>query len=269
MRYFILLFLFVANILVWSVLINGESFSVTFFNIGQGDSIFIQTEQGNQILIDGGPGNTVIEKLGKAMPFWDRTIDLVILTHPESDHLSGLIDVLQKYEVETVLWTGIVRDTNEWREWKKVLDLVDNVVVTGVPMTIDWNGIGYMDVISPKESIEGVLFAGSNETSIVTRLIVREDSVLFTGDIPRKIEHELAMGEYNIDSTILKVAHHGSKTASSSLFINKVSPELAIIQAGEDNKFGHPHAITLETLQKYGIKVLRTDIEGDIKIRFK
>lgn len=268
MRYFIVLFLLIANILIWSVLINGESFSVTFFDIGQGDSIFIQTELGNQILIDGGPGNSVVEKLGRAMPFWDRTIDLVILTHPEADHVSGLIDVLNRYEVDTVLWTGIIRDTNEWREWVKVLDNVDNVVIANTPMVIDWKGVGYIDVLLPKESVEGIEFKDSNQTSIVARLTVKEDSVLFTGDIPRKIEHELVMGEYNIDSTILKVSHHGSNTATSSLFINKVSPELAVIQVGEDNKFGHPHPDVLETLAKYGIKVLRTDIEGDIKIRF-
>lgn len=268
MKYFIVLFLLIANILIWSVLISGESFSVTFFNVGQGDSIFIQTELGNQILIDGGPGSEVLEKLGRAMPFWDRTIDLVILTHPESDHVSGLIDVLNRYEVNTVLWTGIIRDTSEWREWVKALEEVDNVVIAVSPMTIDWNGVGYMSVLSPKDSLEGIEFGGSNQTSIVTKLVVRGDSVLFTGDIPRKIEHELVMGEYNIDSTILKVAHHGSKTSTSSLFINKVSPKLAVIQVGEDNRFGHPHPYTLETLAKYGIKVLRTDIEGDIKIRF-
>ena len=116
--------LFGLNIFAWAVvcdLSQPQLLEVTFFDVGQGDSIFIETPQGHQILIDGGPDTTVLEKLGKEMPFWDRTIDLIILTHPEHDHMSGLIEVLKRYKVENILWTGIIRDTAEYEEWQRLI----------------------------------------------------------------------------------------------------------------------------------------------------
>lgn len=266
--YSFLLALTFLNVLVWSALIKGESFSVTFFDIGQGDSIFIQTPNGHQILIDGGPGITVIEKLGRSMPFWDRRLDLIILTHPEQDHISGLIEVLRRYEVDMVLWTGVVRDTSEWQAWITALPLVDRVVIANAPQRIDWTGKGYMDVLSPVENLNGIKLKDSNPTSVVTRLVIGKDSILLTGDIPKKTELELMRRGESLQSTVLKIAHHGSSTSSSSLFVHAVAPLIAVIQAGRENRYGHPHKDTLATLEKYGIKVLRTDIKGDITLRF-
>ena len=110
------------NALAWLAVYNlsqARLLEVDFFDTGQGDAIFIETPQNYQILIDGGPDSTILEKLNKEMPFWDRTIDLIILTHPEKDHMAGLIEVLKRYKVENILWTGIVRDTAEYKEWQK------------------------------------------------------------------------------------------------------------------------------------------------------
>ena len=107
------------NILAWLAvydLSKSQFLEVNFFDVGQGDSIFIETPQRHQILIDGGPDETILEKLGREMPFWDRTIDLIILTHPEHDHLAGLIEVLKRYKVENILWTGVSRTTSEYKE---------------------------------------------------------------------------------------------------------------------------------------------------------
>jgi len=255
------------NLILWVVvydLSQPRPLEVTFFDIGQGDAIFIETPQGHQILIDGGPDLTILEKLSEEMPFYDRTIDLIILTHPEHDHYFGLFEVLKRYEVENILWTGVVRETAEWQEWEKLIEeeraeikiaqAGQRIILQGSDPCI------FIDVLHPFENLEGQEFKNSNDTSIVASLVFDDISFLFTGDITKKIEKQLS-----IDSDILKVAHHGSKTSSCLEFLEIVSPELAIITVGE-NSYGHPHPEVLANLNQFGIQVLRTDIEGDIKI---
>jgi competence protein ComEC len=262
-----LTFLFFLNILAWSAVFNlsqSKFLEVNFFYIGQGDSIFIETPNKEQILIDGGPDSTILEKLGKEMPFWDRSIDLVILTHPEHDHMAGLIEVLKRYKVDNILWTGVVRDTAEYREW---LEVIENegaeikIARAGQRITLLNSNI---DIFYPFESLEGQESKNSNNTSIVARLVFGENSFLFTGDAIKSVERKLIKAEINIDSDILKAGHHGSKTSSAKEFIEAVSPEIVVISVGKDNKFDHPHQETLDNVS--GIKVLRTDLMGDIKI---
>ena len=117
--------LVVLNVVAWSVVFDFSQqkfLEVNFFDVGQGDAVFIETPQSQQILIDGGPSSKILEKLGKEIPFWDRNIDLIILTHPEADHMVGLIEVLKKYKVNSILWTGIVRDTPEYKEWEELIE---------------------------------------------------------------------------------------------------------------------------------------------------
>lgn len=255
------------NVLAWLVvwdLSKPRFLEVNFFDIGQGDSIFIQTAERWQTLIDGGPTSAVLEKLGKEMPFWDRTIDLIILTHPERDHLAGLIEVLKRYKVENVLWTGLFRDTEKYREWMRVLDEEGaRVIIAKAGQKFD---ICYCEVLYPLESLEGQEVENSNNTSIVIRLDFGETSFLFTGDASKSIERKLINLAEQLDSDVLKVGHHGSKTSSAPEFIEAVSPQIAVITVGKENKYGHPHQEVLETLTKYGIRILRTDQDGDIKI---
>ena len=270
--YSILSFLFFLNILAWLAvydLKDPQLLEVNFFDVGQGDAIFIEGPQRHQILIDGGPSSIILEKLAKEMPFWDRTIDLIILTHPEKDHLAGLIEVLKRYKVENILWTGILRDTSEFKEWEKLIESEGaKIFIARSGQKIKWSRtvLDRFEVLYPFESLAGKEFKDSNNTSIVVKLIFGENSFLFTGDAYKSVERELLTKEIDIDSDILKVAHHGSKTSSAEEFIEKVSPETAIISVGKDNTYGHPHQEVLETLEKYGIKILRTDLEGDIKI---
>ena len=263
----ILAFLFLANLLAWIAvyeLNQPQLLEVYFFDVGQGDSIFIETPQKHQILIDGGPGSAVLEKLGSKMPFWDRSIDLIILTHPEHDHISGLIEVLKSYEVENVLWTGIVRETVEYQEWLDCLkEERANVIIAGAGQKIEAGEVVF-DILHPFENLEGQTTKNPNNTSIIIRLTFGQDSFLFTGDAYKSIEKKLI--NEGIDSDVLKVGHHGSKTSSGEEFIEQVSPELAVIQAGRDNPYGHPHQETLAVLEKYDINILRTDLDGDIKI---
>ncbi|PIV42232.1 MAG: MBL fold metallo-hydrolase, partial [Candidatus Nealsonbacteria bacterium CG02_land_8_20_14_3_00_40_11] len=247
---------------------------VDFFDVGQGDATFIQTPEGHQILIDGGPDSAILEKLGGSLPLGDRTLDLIILTHPENDHLLGLIEVLKNYEIGNILWTGIVRDTENYKEWERLIKKEQkeekaNIFIAKAGQKIylsERNPDQYVEVLYPFESLEGKSFKDSNNTSIVNKLIFGENSFLFPGDIYKSAEKEILEKGIDVDSDVLKISHHGSKTSSAEEFIAKVSPEVAVISAGKDNKYGHPSPETLEALEKYGINILRTDINGDIKI---
>ena len=260
--------LFCFNILAWSAVfdLNSQSIEVVFFDIGQGDSIFIETPQKHQVLIDGGPSSVILEKLGEEMPFWDRTIDLIILTHPEHDHIAGLIEVLKRYKVEQVLWTGIIRETGEYKEWTKLLEQEKSkITIAQQGQKIIFTG-GEMIILYPFEDLQGQEIKAVNNTSIVAKLIFGQNSFLFTGDAFKSVERKLVKEEIELASNVLKVGHHGSKTSSAEEFIEKVNPEIAVIQCGKDNRYGHPHPEVLATLEKFGIKILRTDQDGDIKI---
>ncbi|MCK4782007.1 MBL fold metallo-hydrolase [Candidatus Parcubacteria bacterium] len=261
-------FLFCLNVLAWAVVfdLNSQSLEVVFFDVGQGDAIFIETGQKHQILIDGGPSSAVLEKLGKEMPFWDRAIDLIILTHPDHDHIAGLIEVLKRYKVEQVLWTGVVRETGEYKEWQGLLEQEGaKITIAQAGQKIIFTG-GGIEVLHPFESLQGEKVKNANNTSVVARLVFGQNSFLLIGDISKSVERKLVKKQINLVSDILKVGHHGSKTSSAENFLKKVNPEIAIIQCGRDNRYGHPHPEVLATLEKFGIKILRTDLNGDIKI---
>jgi competence protein ComEC len=271
--FIILGILFGLNILAWLAvyeLNKPQLLEVTFFDVGQGDAIFIETPSRHQILIDGGPSPLILEKLAESLPFWDRTIDLIILTHPEYDHLTGLIEILKRYKVENILWTGILRDTAGYKEWQRLIrDETAEIFIAeaGQKIILSESDINsFIDVLYPFENLEGQEFKDSNNTSIVAKLIFGENSFLFTGDAYKSAEKKLIDKEINLASDIFKVGHHGSKTSNSEEFIEKVSPEIAVISVGQDNPYHHPHQETLDTLEKYGIKILRTDKDGDIQI---
>lgn len=269
----ILAFLFFLNVLAWIAvydLAKPQFLEVHFFDVGQGDAIFIETPQRHQILIDGGPTSVILEKLGKEMPFWDKSIDLIILTHPERDHIVGLIEVLKKYKIENILWTGVLRDTAEYQEWLKSIEKERakiKIAKAGQKIYCLRPDVKhcYIDILYPFESLEGETVKNTNNTSIIGKLIFNENSFLFTGDAYESVEKKLLEKETELNSDVLKVGHHGSKTSTCEEFLEKVLPEIAVIQVGE-NKYGHPHPEVLERLKKFDIKVLRTAKEGDIKI---
>ncbi len=263
------------NIFAWVVVYDldqAEFLEVNFFDVGQGDSIFIETPERHQILIDGGPTSIILGKLAEALPFYDRSIDLIILTHPDYDHISGLIEVLKRYKVENILWTGVKENTAEYKEWLRIIEKEKSkIIIAKAGQLIDFgnqsiDGNQHVEILYPSESLENQEIENSNNTSIVTRLVFGETSFLFTGDSYKSVEKKLIENDVNLDSDILKIGHHGSRNSSSEEFIEKISPEIAVISVGKDNKYGHPHQEVLETLNKYGIRVLRTDQDGDIKI---
>lgn len=271
-------FWIVLNILAFFVFLDlnkkEKLLKVVFFDVGQGEAIFIETPQNHQILIDGGPDSKILNKLANQMSFWDRTIDLIILTHPERDHLAGLLNVLERYKVENIVWTGVKRNTNEFKEWQeKILKEKANIVLAQAGQKIIAKNAVFK-ILYPFESLKDKEIENSNETSIVSQLIFGKNAFMFSGDIGKSIEEKLVR-EYScfesckfarLDSDVLKVAHHGSKNSTSRDFVEKVLPKIAVISAGKNNIYGHPHQEVLEILKNYDIKIMRTDLEGDIKI---
>jgi competence protein ComEC len=268
----IIIFLSFLSFILWGVvfdLAREKDYSVSFFDVGQGDSAFIEVDD-YQILIDGGPGIAVLEKLGEEMPFWDRTIDLIVLTHPEYDHMSGLLEVLENYRVENILWTGILKDTAEFVRWQSLVEKEEAKIIIGkAGDRVILGDEEYLEILFPFESLEGKEIKDANDTSVVSKLVLGEISFLFTGDISKSIENKIIKSGADTDVDVLKISHHGSKTSSSAGFVESVSPEYAVISCGKDNSYGHPHGETLEVLEKYGINIFRTDLQGDIKLTMK
>lgn len=250
----VLVFLFILAALIWLAVIAtaDRQLEVSFIDVGQGDAIFIQTPSGQQILIDGGPDpEKTCLALGEKLPFWDKSLDLVVLTHPEDDHLVGLIEVLQHYNVEQILEPGFVHDTLAYEEWLRLIDEKDiEQTIARAGQQIDLGDGIKIEVIHPQaEFIEGTA-SDTNNNSIVLRVVWDEVSFLLTGDIYEGAEWEILHRGYELDSTVLKVAHHGSVTSTSSHFLAAVDPEVAVISAGKENPFGHPQQEILDQLEE-------------------
>lgn len=264
--------LLIANILIWrGVSTSAETplLTVAFLDIGQGDSIYIEAPNGNQLLVDGGAGRAVLSQLGEVMPLGDRSLDVVIGTHPDKDHIGGLLDVIRSYEVGEFLEPGVPADTLVYKELKKMLEDKGIPVVLarrGMSIVLDEADNVHLDILFPDTDVSQ--FKQTNDASIVGRLTYASTSVMLTGDSPIKIErHLVSLDAAGLRSDILKAGHHGSRTSSNEAFLRAVAPEYAIISAGKNNRYGHPHQEVLNLLSMLGIPALRTDEEGTIVFR--
>ncbi len=242
---------------------NENLLKVCFFDVGQGDSALIQTPFGQDILIDGGPDNTVLEKLGEHLGFFDNDIELMILTHPHADHVTGLIGVLKRYDVEKIIYTGIDYDSFVY---KTFLDYAQKegtqIIIANKKQKIILGDDLFLDILYPKENIAGTKMDNVNNSSVVARLSYGRNSFLFMGDAEREEELNILDG-VDIKSDVLKLAHHGSKTNDRD-FVGMVSPKYTVISVGEKNKFGHPNKSVINMLNDLGTVVFRTDRDGDI-----
>lgn len=263
------LLLLAGNVLAWREVASFQrsELRVIFFDVGQGDAILIETPERHLILIDGGPDDTALDKVGRFVPFWRRHLDLVVLTHPHADHFYGLVGVLDRYQVDRVLWSGVACQEAACRLWEEALAQSSAEVVIARAGQRIRSASTFLDVLYPLESQYRYLPRDQNEPSVVTRLAYGQYRWLLTGDATARTENNLmaAWGDY-LESQILKVAHHGSRSSSQEEFLGLVSPELAVIQVGADNRYGHPAEEVLERLSERMITVLRNDIDGDIKI---
>lgn len=234
---------------------------VSFLDVGQGDAIFIESPTGTQVLIDGGKTSVVLHELESVMGFFDRTIDMVVATHPDMDHIGGLIDVLERYEVATILLTENMSDTPAFKIFQdRVRDEDAKIIYARRGQVFD---LGSGDMGSTTLSI---LFPDhdpremeSNLSSIVARLVYGESEYMLTGDSPQEIEEYLvSIGPDLLVSDVLKAGHHGSRTSSSEIFVEVVNPTYAIISAGKDNSYGHPHREVTEIFSRHDVAVMST-----------
>lgn len=242
-----------------------SNLKVIFLDIGQGDASLIQTPNGHNILIDGGPDRGIIYKLDKYISIINRKIDLMILTHPDPDHLNGLIEVVKRYPVSQIFYTG-VRDPDEsYKTWQNLiyqkqipLKIVDKKQIIEIDEEV------FLEFLWPQKSLVNQSFKDNNPSSIVNKLIFGQVKFLFTGDIDKEVENEIIKLNENLEVDVLKVAHHGSKNSTSIDFLKKVRPKYGVISSGRGNKFGHPSFRVLYNLEKAGVEILRTDKMGDI-----
>jgi len=262
--YFLGLLLF-ATVLVWYVVFveTRDGLTIAFLDVGQGDAIFIEAPNGNQILLDAGPNGEVTRELGTVMPFYDRSIDMIIASHPDSDHIGGFPDVIKNYNIGLAMEPGVGSETAIYREFEKLLDKKDiQKVLARRNMRVNMGDGAYLDILFPDRDPSGL---DTNDASIVAKLIYGDTSFLLTGDSPQKIEKYLSeiYGD-GLKVDVLKAGHHGSKTSSSEVFLGFTNPDYAIISAGFDNRYGHPHQEVLDRLAQFEIPILSTAELGTI-----
>ena len=281
-----LIFASLGILFIWQTQSFGK-LHLIFCDVGQGDAILISAGT-KQVLVDGGPGTRVLECLDDKLPFWDRTVEMVVLTHPQRDHMEGLIAVLARYDVRRVVTTGVKNETDVFRAWEEAVEKEGAKVhepsvgdrfelEMGLSLIVLYPSVGQIDQwkVNPPSDL--------NETSIVMRLDFADPSTLLrpirqaqgkqaqdrsgqlcaylTGDIPKEIMETL------IDRScdILKIAHHGSKTGTNEEILERAKPKVAVIQVGK-NSFGHPAKEVIDMLDTHGVKVLRNDVSGTIEV---
>jgi len=237
---------------------------VTFLDVGQGDAILIQAPGNIDVLIDGGPDNRVVEKLGERLPYFDRTIELLILTHPDSDHVNGLPEVARRYRIDQVMITGVKNELPTYMELLAQLEKQNTDIQYAKPGMKFQIGEGALTILGPLGEHVGETPKEANALSVVSRLEVGEHSVLITGDADQAEESELISQGGSLRSDILKVGHHGSKTSSSEPWLKAVSPDLAIMSYGADNRYGHPNQETVGRLEGVGAQIFSTADLGDV-----
>jgi len=259
-----LLLVFVFFIFYLDLEKSNSQLKFAVLDVGQGDALFIESPSGVQVLVDAGPPKKITGSLSRIMPIFDRSIDAVIITNPDQDHIGGLIDVLETYKVGQVFEPGTSNDSSTYS------DLSTKIEKQKIKRTLLKKGMrlhlgsgAWLDILFPDQDVS--LFS-ANDGSVVARLVYGSSSILLTGDSTLKTEKIILKNNNSSDlkSNILKVGHHGSRTSTSWSFLQAVAPEYAVISNGKNNRYGHPHQEVLDDLEYFGVKTLRTDLLGTI-----
>lgn len=266
--------LFVGFLLVTSVIfvisfkqLPDEKFHLYFLNVGQGDSIFVKTPQNHQIIIDAGPGKRVGEEITKIMPFWDREIDLLVLTHPDKDHMEGFLDLLKRYRFNTVLITGVNKKDYNYEQFLNEIEKQDSRIIFANSKTDLQAGRVVFDLLYPQDQMVTANIDKINNSSIVMKIKYQNRRILLSGDLDEIAEKYLVKKGVNLEADIFKAGHHGSKTSSSKEFLEKIKPEIVVVQVGKNN-YGHPTDEALKRFAELGAKILRTDVDGRVEFVF-
>jgi len=245
-----------------------DNLDIYFINVGQGDAELITTSQGSVILIDGGPSNNLSYEISNLLPFWIDYINLVIVSHSHADHISGLIDMLDRYRINCILYDDtddpISNTEKELRE-----KIYDNPTKDSPPIVSGClNKDDTLSVTNYANPNGADKQKNQNLESIVTLISDGSFDVLFTGDAENE-EQVNIIDMINTDIEILKVPHHGASDSFYGDLIEKLKPELAVISVGKDNSYKHPNQSVLDAYEKMNIPVFRTDLKGTIHIKEK
>lgn len=254
-----LLVLILLLVLIAITQLPDDNLHIIACDVGQGDAILV-TYKNIQILTDGGPDSKVLDCLSRHVPFWDRDIELVILTHPDADHATGLISVIKRYNVDSILMNSKDPGTDVYRLLESEVGSLGVRVVNpkeGMSLRVD---LIYLDILSRFDENN----TDTNYNSIVYKLEFGHFSGLFTGDIPIEVSDELAgrMGKVNY----IKIPHHGSANGMTNNLLKAVMPKIAVISVGAKNMWGFPAQSVLQILEDNNIQVLRTDQMGDVEV---
>lgn len=273
-----LVFILAVILLLVKFFPRGQSYKIVFFNVGQGDASLIRLPSGRKMLVDCGPDKTVLGKLGKYLPFYDRTLDYLIVTHFDADHYGGCVDVLRRYLVKNVYTNGDEKpDDAYWQKWAEALR-AENASTTIVSAPESFNdGAAKINFLAPSPLFASIAKTDSNNHSIVFRLEYGTTTVFYTGDMEIKLENELLAAECGtstailescdaLESDYLKVGHHGSDSSSGEVLLSAVRPKISVISVGK-NKFGHPSLRVIRHLERVGSEIWRTDLKNDIIVR--
>lgn len=285
----LLCFLFLVCTTILFVLLDtrNSNLKVVACDVGQGDAILI-TQGSHQVLVDAGPGKKVIECLDRYMFFWDRKIEMIVLTHPQLDHFGGLLEIFEKYNVEYLLESGQNASSREYQLLQSIVGSSDTIILEAADTRSTSIGLMHLEVLHPSKNFilvnskkavgkksDGINFLGKyestrdpNEFSVTAVLTYGSFDALLTGDISPNISDQLAQSPFLQSNNIeyLKVPHHGSKNGLTKKLLRVVRPNLAVISSGEKNRFGHPHKEILNMLKEEGVEVFRTDQIGDFVV---
>ncbi len=267
-------FLFLLSLLLWGGLgyywyqSTHESrgvLTIAFLDIGQGDAVYIRTPEGKQMLYDAGPDSVVVRRLNDVMPFLSRTLDMIVLSHPDQDHVAGFSDILRRLAVKVIIDSGYVGEVGN-PFYQDILTLAKEkdipVLWGGKGTVIDLGGDVKGEILSP----DGKYSVGdTNIASIVLRLTFGSTSVLLTGDLPSEREEKL-VSEYGgmLDVDIFKAGHHGSNTSSGETLLRAMTPQLIVVSSGKGNRYGHPSTSVTERFDRLGIPWVNTADKGTI-----
>jgi competence protein ComEC len=243
---------------------------ITVLDVGQGDSILIKSPDGLYALIDGGRGTAVMSQLDQFMPFWERKFSFIIATHPDADHIEGLIDVLDQYEVEQILWVKNKKKTEVTYELEA--EIQENKVLSYELNSERDFRLGCcieFDVVWPSGDFDSYDEDEANAASLTVILRYGKLDMFLGGDLyvaqEEQVAGSLPLELRQID--VLKVSHHGSKTSTSAKFLHLIDTQIGLISAGKRNSYGHPAAEVLQNLENENIEIIRTDLEGTIQLK--
>lgn len=243
--------------------------TVVFCDVGQGDGAYLRIKNKIDIIIDAGPANgMMLQCLGKYMPFYDRTLEYVFLSHPQIDHYGGLLEILKRYKVANFYTIPLTGSGKNMTQLKQLVN--EYHVRTSIPTTGDTYSVldARITVISPSERRLDTPTSDENDLSVILDVTFPQKRFLLTGDAPTRVLNSLKVSKYS-GETILKIPHHGSAKSASQKFFTLAHPVTAVISVGKKNSYGHPTKKMLDLLKALKINIRRTDIEGDIVYKFE